>query len=768
MRRARWLLLVAIGAILSVVIVTYRAQKLALRTQAPAKPKALPLDLNSSADLWEYTEKKGDQTTVKIYARQARQTKDSSRIDLTDVELHLYHKTGDAYDLVKSAAATYFASDHKLYSEGDVDITLGEPAEGEPKPDLVSIHSSGVNFDTTGGRAETDRPCTFKFRNGDGKSNGGYYDPTTHELQMKNAVEVDWRPPGANAKPMKIEATTLTYLEGSSQILLRPWGKMTRDHTVVEGYDSVVHLQDKAIRKVESNRAHGTDEYPNRKLQYAADTLVMDFDDDGLVQKITGQGNAALTSVSETSETTISAARVEMNFDPGEQQSVLSRVNTSGNSVVTAKPVPVAGRQPGETHVLRSDVIELKMRPGGKEIETVLTHSPGKLEFLPNAPGQHHRTLDGNDMVIAYSGENHIDSFQAKNVKTLTDPTPEERKRNPAATLTASHEMLAHFEPNSSNVASIEQWGDFSYEDGDRRARASKATLDQKENVMVLDATARVWDPNGSTSADRIRLDQRTGNFTAEGRVNSSRLPEKDQKTSSMLSGDEPLQAQARKMVSTNRNRTVHYEGNVNLWQGANRIQADTVDVDREKQSLVADGNVVTNLWEQPKADNAGKADGPGKDATGKAATSKDATSKPAAPVLTVVHAAHMVYTDKDRLAVYTGGVLLNRTGLRVKSRELRAFLADSSADSRLEKAFAEGAVEIVQTAPDRTRTGTGEHGEYYPDDQKVVLRGGQPRMVDSLKGDTHGIELTYFANDDRLLVNGSAEQPAKSRLHRK
>jgi lipopolysaccharide export system protein LptA len=754
MRRTRWLLLVAMGAILSVVFVTYRAQKLTLRAASPPKPKALPLDLNSTADLWEYTEKNGDRTTVKIYAKEARQTKDSSRIDLTEVQLRLYHKTGDSFDLVKSAAATYFANDHKLYSEGEVDITLGEPAEGEPKPDLVSIHSSGVTFDTTGGKAETDRPCTFTFRNGDGKAIGGYYDPTTHELLMKKDVVVDWRPPGANAKPMKIEANTLTYQENNAVILLKPWGKLTRDSTVVEGYDTVVHLQDKALRKVESNRAHGTDEYPNRHLQYAADNLVMDFDDDGLVQKITGQGNANLVSTSETSETTISAARVEMNFDPGDQQSTLSRVDTSGNSVVTAKPLPAAGHELGETHVLRSDVIELKMRQGGKDIETVLTHSPGKLEFLPNLPTQHHRTLDGKDMVIAYSGENHIDSFRAKDVKTHTDPTAEERKRNPASTVTASREMLAHFEPNSSQLASLDQWGDFFYDEGDRHARASRATLDQKENVMVLETEprapqARVWDTSGSTTADHIRMDQRTGNFVAEGRVNSSRLPEKDQKTSSMLSGDQPLQGQAQKMVSTNRNRTVHYEGKVNLWQGADRIQAETVDVDREKKSLTADGNVVTNLWDQPKAED-------------------ENTPAPAA-VLTVVKSAHMVYTDENRLAVYTGGVLLNHTGLRVKSRELRAFLADSSADSRLEKAFAEGAVEIVQIAPDRTRTGTGEHGEYYPDDQKVVLRGGRPHMVDSLKGDTHGDELTYFVNDDRLQVNGSAEQPVKSRLlHRK
>jgi lipopolysaccharide export system protein LptA len=102
-----------------------------------------------------------------------------------------------------------------------------------------------------------------------------------------------------------------------------------------------------------------------------------------------------------------------------------------------------------------------------------------------------------------------------------------------------------------------------------------------------------------------------------------------------------------------------------------------------------------------------------------------------------------------------------------VESRELRAFLAESSADSRLQKALADGAVQIVQTVPGRTRTGTAEHAEYFPDEQKVILKEGKPALVDSVKGETHGNELTYFANDDRLLVSGSAEQPAKSRIRR-
>ncbi|HEY2013760.1 MAG TPA: LptA/OstA family protein, partial [Bryobacteraceae bacterium] len=618
-------------------------------------------------------------------------------------------------------------------------------------------------------KAETDRPSAFVFEHGEGTATGASYDPTTRRLLLKNDVKVDWKPIGPNAKLMKIESASLEYVEGESEILLKPWGRLTRENTVVEGENVVIHLQDdgaghKEIRQIVADKAHGTDEYPNRKLQYSADQLWVDFDDDGVAHKITAQTNAKLVSTSDFAETNVAANHVELNFDPQGHQSILSSVVASGNSVVTSKPLPGPGRQPGETHVLQSEQIEMKMQPGGHEIASIVTHAPGTLEFLPNLPAQHHRTLNGTDMVIAYGPQNRIESFRASGVRTTTDPTADElkRDRNRKPSTTVSRDMLAHFDPKTSHMASMEQWGDFSYEQGDRKAKAAKASLDSEKNLILLDTSARMWDPSGSTSADHIRLDERTGDFTAEGGVNSSRLPDKDQKKNSeMLSGDQPLQAQARKMESTNRNRSIHYEGDVTMWQGANRIQASVVNLDREKKSLVADGNVVTNLWEQPKAED------PPKD--GK----KSATQKKAAPpVLTVVHAGHLVYTEANRLAVYSGGVLLNRPGMDVKARQLQAFLADSGADSQLEKAIADGAVEIVQTSRVGIRTGTGEHAEYYTDEQKVLLKEGQPKLVErklSGKQDTtEGAELTYFANDDRLLVNGSPARPGQSRIQRK
>ena len=748
MRGARWLLLVAMAAIIGGVSFTYRAQRKILQDQAPAKPAALPPELNSSSKDWTWTEtdSKGCKT-ANIEAAETREAKDASRVELKNVALKLYKHCGETFDLVKSASATFFSGDHRLYSEGEVEITLGVPSDEPTKATLVSIRSSGVTFDSNTGHAQTDRPSSFTFRNGDGKATGASYDPTTRELHMNKDVVVNWRSTVPHAEGMKIEAAELTYQEARSEIVLPSWGKMTRGPTVIEGDGSDLHLEDGVLRTAITNRAHGTEDYPNRKLRYAADLLAMSFDEDGQAEKIIGRGNANLVASSEGSETTITAPGVELEFLPGDGESELSKVVTTGDSVVTSKPLPVAGRELPETHELRSNHIEIQMRPGGREIATLTTNAPGRIEFLPNLPPQHHRTLNGDDLVIKYGAQNRIESFRAKNAKTLTDPTMEERGRNVAQSVTASKEMLARFEPGSSRLSTLEQSGEFTYQQGDRQARAAKATLDSNANVMVLDTGARVWDPTGSTAADHIHLDQRTGNFTAEGSVRSTRLADQgSKKGSSMLSGDEPVEAQAAKMMSSNRNRSIHYEGNVTLWQGANRLQAAVVDVDREKQTLAADRNVVSNLWEQPKDDQ----------------------KKTAAPVPVVVHAAHLVYTDSDRLAHYTGNVRLDRPGLQVKARELRAFLADSSAESRLEKAIAEGAVEIVQTIPGRTRTGTSEHAEYFPGEEKVILREGRPHLVDSLKGETSGNELTYFANDDRLLVSGSADQPAKSQIRRK
>jgi lipopolysaccharide export system protein LptA len=305
----------------------------------------------------------------------------------------------------------------------------------------------------------------------------------------------------------------------------------------------------------------------------------------------------------------------------------------------------------------------------------------------------------------------------------------------------------------------MEQWEDFFYEEGDRKAQASRAILESERNLITLETRSRIWDATGSTSADQIRMDQKSGDFIADGHVTSSRQPDKKGASSEMLSGDEPIQALAGHMTSANHNHLIHYENRAVMWQGSDRVQADRIDVDRDKKLLNAKGHVITNLREKP-------------------ASGTDAGAPSPDPIFTTVKADELVYTDTDRLAHYSGSVELSRPTLRVKAGELRAFLTESkpktetstdTQDSRLEKAFADKKVEIIQTAPDRTRTGTSEHAEYYTAEERILLRGGDPQFADSLRGNTRGVELTYFVNDDRLQVSGGPGARSTSRLnHRK
>ena len=113
-----------------------------------------------------------------------------------------------------------------------------------------------------------------------------------------------------------------------------------------------------------------------------------------------------------------------------------------------------------------------------------------------------------------------------------------------------------------------------------------------------------MWDSTGSADADKIVMNQMSGDFTAEGHVTSTRQPDKKKDDSSgggMLSEDEPLHARAKKMISKDNNLDIRYEGDVVLWQGADRLEAETVQIDRDNNLLKAHGHVLSQLLDKVK-----------------------------------------------------------------------------------------------------------------------------------------------------------------------
>jgi lipopolysaccharide export system protein LptA len=771
MRSLRWLLLAALVLVAAAVLGTYNSQRRQQRSNRRGAPPPIGLNTKTEALDWEW-EQGGNGQKVHISAKSMTQSKDGDKAELKDIELRIYTKDGQHFDRVKSAGAQFSTTDNKLYSPGEAEITLDVPTVGEPTHPLTSIRTQAINFDSKTGQALSDQHVAFTFENGDGTSTGAAYDPAAHSLILNKDVVLNLHGKNPQSLPMKVESEQLKWDESTSVLQLYPWSKLTRGDTVVEGAASTIHMKDKLMNSIDAPNGHGTDKRPGRNIEYSADMIHVDYDEDGKMNKMTGTGNAKLVSHATGSATTVSGNRVEMFFNQENGESELATVVAAGNGAVESKPVPDPKGDTADTKILKADTLDLHMRPGGKDIDHVNTQAPGTLEFLPNQPARHRRLLKADRMAIAYADKNEIQSFHATNGTTQTWPTDEELKKksaNTAIAFTSSKLIDATFDGHG-QLKLMKQQDDFQYTEGVRKALSKSATLENDRNVMTLEAGARISDDTGSTTADNIQINQNTGDFDAKGHAYTTRLPDpkgndpKKKAGSAMLDDDQPTQGTADRITSAERNRLIHYTGNAVVWQTSNRIQADRIDIDREKKSVVADGKVVTEFQDEARKDETKKDDAP-KDA--KKNTAKSSLTQ---PIFTLVRAPHMVYTDADRVAVYSGGVDFVRPNLTVKSASLKAYLneKDSGKDSRVNRALGDGTVQIVEVSQLRQRIGKGEHAEYYTDDNKVILTGGSPQLTDTIRGNTHGDKLTYFTDDERLLVDGVPERQVKSHYRKK
>lgn len=808
MRRLSVLLSSAAIILAFLVAYTYVRRSSRDRKNEPKPPARIDTGLQATATKWHWG-KDDPQTNcpiVRTVADSFRAIHEPATFELKDMQLKLFNKGCSSYTYVQTAQSEFNVSTGVMTSKGDVLIIMDVPAAKEPDDKAVAknnvhVRTSGVRYETKSGKADTDQPAQFQFANGRGQAVGTDYDPNTHQLHMKSQVSLDWIGKGPIQNAMHIEAGQLRYEEKSEKIYLWPWSKLKRNNTVINAANSEVTLVDGVLHEVDSLQAVGTDDEENRQVQYGADKLIALFNDDGDMTQITGEPNARLVSRNASSKTQVTANRAILKFDiktvsangATHDSSILHEAFGQGNAVVESAPIPQPHVPPGDTRILRSESIAILMKPGGQEIQSLRTDAPGQLEFKPNQPSRSHRWMDGNTIRVIYGAANSVDSFYATKVKTRTEkplaagkPGKDGKLAPPPPSFTWSDELVAKFAPKTNDLATMEQTGHFRYEEGVRHATAGQAHLQQIENMITLSNAAKVWDDTGVTSGDTILLNQKNGDMDANGHVSSTRQPDqrKGSDTGSLLDQSQPVQARAEKMETSDDNLKIQYEGHAVLWQGANRIQADRVDIDRDAGTLHAAGNVVSQFVEKqeetsPPAFATAQSGG----VTGEAriervvdpgTAAKSASPKKKAPVIyTVIHAPDLLYDDDDRLAYYSGGVKLVRDKLTVTSKELHAFLTPADAagnkgenksdGTSLDHAFADGDVVVTETSVGRTRTGTSQHCEYYPQQDKMIMNGGLAKMADSRKGTTAGEQLTFYSNTNRVIVEGSAKKPAVS-----
>ncbi len=781
----------ALAAILLTAGVGYTLkQQLAKQrhVRTPGTPPIRP-GLDATAVEWNYA-KSDDKTgkpIVQVHAKSFEATHDPSTFELHDLALRLYSHDGGTYTYVQSEKALFDERSGLMKSEGAVTLVVNVPSDKDAADKAeaakrVRVTTSGVTYETKTGKAATDQPASFLFTEGDGQSVGADYDPNTKDLHLKSKVALNWIGKGPAENKMHIETGDLVYKEAEQKIYLSPWSKMQRQGTTIQAQNSVVTLQDGILQHIDGDKPVGTDIREDRRTEYSADKMVALFDEGGNLVNIIGQNNARVVAAQPGAQTSITGTRADLRFavttkqvnGADENSSDLHLVLADGHAVAESAPVAQPGVQLAETRILRSEHIELEMKPGGKDVGEIRTSSQAQLEFKPNRPDQSHRTVDCSHLRVLYGAGSYVDTFFAWNVATHTDKpgaaSPVKhvagesgKPTGPDAALTWSDMMVTKFAPNSNQVATIDQTGNFRYQEGARKAWAKKAVLEQAINRITLTDSARVLDNTGSAVGDTIVMNQANGDMDAAGHVVSTHQPDKNEKPgTSMLDASKAMQAQSEKMLTRDNNSRVHYEGHAVMWQGANRISADVIDIDREAESLHAAGNVVSELVDDKS------------DAVATTATAAQNQSTAAArPIFTVVRAPELTYRDDTRIADYTGGVKLTRDKMTITAKELISYLTpktgNETGQSSLDHAFANGDVKIFDVvAGNRTRTGVAQHCEYYTKLNKVVLNGGSPQMIDSYKGITRGRELTYYDADDRLIVEGEKKTLAYTTMKKK
>ena len=505
-----------------------------------------------------------------------------------------------------------------------------------PAGRLMAIKSSGVSVESKTGKATTDRLATFKFDRGDGQAMGADYDPNTRELNLHNEVSMTWRGTDPGTIPMKIETAQLNYNERDAKVYLTPWSKLTRDTLTLNAGPATVTLQNGNLKMVDTTQAKGTDKRPGRNLEYSANQLIVEFNDNNQIQKMTGVDQARVVSNGDTSQTTITSDRVVMDFETTESDSLLQTAVAQGHSIMESKPVIKPGVDPADTRMLKSDTIHTKMRPGGQEIEAVETDGPGAIEFIPNRPEQPHRWMNGDHIWMTYGPKNTIQSFRSDRCHHAHRKAQGEGCQGSArsgAHLEQEHggDVPAQFVAagQSGSIGRFSLSGRRTPRQGRSRVARSAEQhhqFDRWRAHVGFHRFGRCRQDRDESDVGRLHR-RRACHFHAPARQEEGRF----QRRGNAGSEDEPLHARAKKMVSKDNNLDIRYEGDAVLWQGADRLEAETVEIDRDNNLLKAHGHVLSQLLDKVKDDSAPKDGKTGGKADGKAKSDPPAKQKSAA-----------------------------------------------------------------------------------------------------------------------------------------
>jgi lipopolysaccharide export system protein LptA len=801
-RLRRWLAVTAVLFTLAVAGMYFYARMRAISVLKEF-PGKIGYDIKQTATGFQFSKSDGGRTIFTIQATDLKEFKLNGRAELHNVSIVLYGRDSSRFDQIYGDDFAYDPKSGDVTAKGEVQIDIEANPSGLTSPDQTTpkelknpIHltTRDLVFNRESGNASTAAKVEFRTPQATGWAVGMQYAAHTNTLTLVSQIHVAVS--GANAAVL--EATHGRVTGDPRQIVLdhphldRAGGTLQADQaTFALGPDNHVErvlatgnvsAEAKVESQVGSKKAtgkrtnHSSAPPEAEQLRARADAAeLLLTGKESLLTTATLQGNVHVERIGLQSMQG-EAGRVTLDVaGQNELQKIHAseRVRLTQHSTSAATEQPPANASVPQDFAITAPVIDFLIAKG-RLLDRAVTSGSPEISIFPANASPADKTSAQRTVITA-------GKFEAKFERTRFERTREGRSRlatvrgtpdakivsiNPGQPdrVSTSHTVEASFLPQG-GIEAVTQQGNVAYTDGQTPDKRTQAWADQArytpaDQMLLLTGSPRVAEGSMATTAQTITINRANGDAIADGEVKSTYSELKEHPNGALLASASPIHVTANAMTARNTPGIALYSGNARLWQDANLISAPSIEFDRSRRFLTAQGTeaqpVSTVMVQSGKSLN-----GP------ENAQKTKGKATPPSPIS--ITARQLTYADADRKLHYEGGVLAKGTGFTASAKTADAFLLSRSQTSsnqslavnsggpgQLDHMVAQGDVVVHQAS----RRAEGQTLTYIAAEDKFVLTGGPPSIFDAERGKITGVSLTFFRRDDRVLVEGEASTP--------
>lgn len=740
-----WFALCAV-LLLAVVSGFYLVRRYEMSIMGRIAAKKLGLDIQQTTNGFSVSHSEGGRTIYKISAKNATQYKDTGKAKLQDVNIIVYGRDASRFDQIYGANFEYDTKTGNIVAEGEVDIDLEANTQGPNRPDQaaptelknpIHLKTSNLVFNQKTGFAHTDDAIELHIPEANGTAKGVDYDSHTNRLTLNSSVHITT----VGTAPRTLVARHAVITKEPRKAVLDTVTVTQPDSTVETDRMTVFFRSDNTISQILGDGHVQAAQNGVNSYEVQSEKGNLQFGNANDLQLVTLSDGTQFRTSGERPAHGF-ADNLIVHFDANTQPTT---ARLQGNAHVIQDPAMTGSPRDRQRTEIVSDILDMDIH-NGRTPSKASTTGAAHVELDQPASGNQPETttvVNAGRFFADFNPDGHVDHLLGlPNAKVVSRAADQPEK-------TSTSDRLEVFYTPDGVVSNVVQQGNFAYHEklvkgGDRIATADKATFTPADDMLHLTGSPRIVEGGMQLTSTLVNINRRTGEAFADGNVKSTYSDLKPQPNGAMLASGDPIHVTARHMDAHNDTGIATYTGGARLWQGANIVEAPTIEFNRDNRSLVAQGTTSS---------------------TGTPVTSvfveKDKDGK-TTPIN--VTARKLTYIDIERRARYEGGVTAKSVDGMLTADHVDIYLKESGAaangpqetPSQLDRIIATG--KVVMTQPGRR--GTGDKLTYFQDDARYLLTGGNPQIFDAQHGTVRGDALTFFSKDDRVLVEGTKADP--------